>query len=327
MTPPPHRTLGRILALTGGVGGAKLALGLANIVDPGQVTFLVNTGDDFDHLGLRICPDIDTLLYTLCDEANPETGWGRRDETWHCLEALEQLGGETWFRLGDRDLATHLTRTLALARGETLTAVTEKLAARLGIRHPVLPMCDQTVATMVETTAGELAFQHYFVRERCVPVVTGFRFAGSEQARLGPELQALLSAPDLDGIVICPSNPFVSVDPILAIPGLRTALTAARAPVIAVSPIIQGAAIKGPTAKMMAELGVPRDALAVARHYAGLLDGFILDSQDDHLIDDVRDLGMDAIATPTLMLTLQDKMNLAARAVDFINHISRSNTP
>jgi LPPG:FO 2-phospho-L-lactate transferase len=221
----------RILALTGGVGGAKLALGLAQVLEPGEVTFLVNTGDDFEHLGLRICPDIDTLLYTLSDQANPDTGWGRRNESWHCLEALGQLGGETWFRLGDRDLATHLIRTAALAKGATLTEVTRRLAEGLGISHTVLPMCDQPVATMIGTAAGELAFQHYFVRERCAPAVTGFRFVGSDTATLSPGLAALLAAPDLDGIVICPSNPFVSVDPMLAIPGMRAALKAARAPV------------------------------------------------------------------------------------------------
>lgn len=318
MTQPPRR----ILALTGGVGGAKLALGLAQVLEPAQVTFLVNTGDDFEHLGLRICPDIDTLLYTLSDEANPETGWGRRHETWHCLEALGQLNSETWFRLGDRDLATHLTRTAALASGASLTEVVARLAGSLGIRHAVLPMCDQPVATMIGTTDGELAFQHYFVRDRCSPEVTGFRFAGIERATLSPSIEALLAAPDLDGIVICPSNPFVSVDPILAVPGMRAALRAARAPVVAVSPIIQGAAIKGPTAKMMAELGVPQDALAVAHHYGDLLDGFILDNVDTSLIDDVRSLGLDAIAAPTLMLTLQDKMNLARCVMDFINAIT-----
>lgn len=312
----------RILALTGGVGGAKLALGLAGILEPEQVTFLVNTGDDFEHLGLRICPDIDTLLYTLSDEANPETGWGRRNETWQCLEALGQLGADTWFRLGDRDLATHLTRSEALAAGATLTEVTARLATSLGIRQTVLPMCDQAVATMIGTQSGELAFQHYFVRERCAPEVTGFRFAGSAEATLSPALEDLLGAPDLDGIVICPSNPFVSIDPILALPGMREALIATKAPVVAVSPIIQGAAVKGPTAKMMAELGVPRDALAVARHYGDLLDGFILDSHDASLVDDLRSLGLAAIATPTLMLTLQDKMNLARCAMDFIKAIT-----
>lgn len=316
-----------ILALTGGVGGAKLALGLAKVLEPDAVTFLVNTGDDFEHLGLRICPDIDTLLYTLSDRANPDTGWGRRDETWHCLEALEELGGETWFRLGDRDLATHLIRTTALATGASLSEVIQDLARRLGIRQTVLPMCDQRVATMIDTADGELAFQHYFVRERCAPEVTGFRFAGSEAAMLSPTLRDLLTGPDLDGIVICPSNPFVSVDPILAVPGMRAALKAAQAPVVAVSPIIQGAAIKGPTAKMMAELGVPGDALAVARHYGDLLDGFIIDSHDDGLVEGVRSLGMDAIAAPTLMLTLQDKMNLARYALDFIDSIAISDAP
>lgn len=315
---------GRVLAITGGVGGAKLALGLARSLPAERLTLLVNTGDDFDHLGLRICPDLDTLLYTLSGEANPDTGWGRRDETWHCLEALQQLGGETWFRLGDRDLATHLLRTAALAEGETLTAVASRLAARLGIPQQILPMCNETVATRIQTSDGELAFQHYFVRERCQPSVTGFRFAGSDRASLSAELQAVLAAGDLAAIIICPSNPFVSIDPVLAVPGMRAALKQAAAPVVAVSPIIRGAAIKGPTAKMMTELGVPQDALAVARHYADILDGFVLDQEDAALLPAVEALGMAAVATPSLMLTLQDKMNLAAATLAFAASITDS---
>lgn len=317
----------RVLALTGGVGGAKLALGLSRVLAPEQVTFLVNTSDDFDHLGLRICPDIDTLLYTLSGEANPDTGWGRRDETWNCLDTLESLGGEAWFRLGDRDLAMHLLRTHALGRGESLTTVTRRLADGLGIRQQVLPMTDHPVATVVETDAGDLAFQHYFVRERCQPAVTGFRFSGIESAAMSAELRGVLDDPELDAILVCPSNPFVSIDPILAVPGLRDALAAAAAPVVAVSPIIRGTAVKGPTAKMMTELGIPQDAVAVAAHYRDLLDGFIVDATDAGLIDAVQALDMAAVTAPTLMVTLQDRTNLAHAALDFVTTISRSTDP
>ncbi len=314
----------RILAITGGVGGAKLALGLARVLEPEQLTFLVNTGDDFEHLGLTICPDIDTLLYTLSGQANPDTGWGRREESWHCLDTLAELGGDTWFKLGDRDLATHLLRTEALRSGASLTDVTAMLARGLGIPQRVLPMSDDRIATVIRTPAGELAFQQYFVRERCAPEVIGFRFEGREQARMPAGLSELLADTELDGIVICPSNPFVSVDPILAVPGLREALTGAAAPVVAVSPIIAGSAVKGPTAKMMTELGVPRDAVAVARHYGTLLDGFVLDNSDASRLADVEALGLQAVATPTLMVTLQDKMNLALATLDFIASISKS---
>ena len=308
----------RILALTGGVGGAKLALGLTHVLPPGQLSFLVNTGDDFEHLGLTICPDIDTLLYTLAGEANPETGWGRRHESWQCMDALGQLAGDTWFRLGDRDLATHLVRTQALATGATLTEVTARLAERLGVAPKILPMTDQRVSTIVHTDGGELAFQHYFVRDRCEPAVTGFHFDGVEAARPSPALRALLRAPDLDGILICPSNPFVSIDPILSVPGLREALIEAPAPVVAVAPIVAGQAIKGPTAKMMSELGVPRQADAVAGHYGDLLDGFILDVTDAALQPRVEALGMATVAAQTLMLTLHDRINLARTALDFL---------
>ena len=314
----------RILAITGGVGGAKLALGLARVLEPEQLTFLVNTGDDFEHLGLTICPDIDTLLYTLSGQANPDTGWGRREESWHCLDTLAELGGATWFKLGDRDLATHLLRTEALRSGASLTDVTAMLARGLGIPQRVLPMSDDRIATVIRTPAGELAFQQYFVRERCAPEVIGFRFEGREQARMPAGLSELLADTELDGIVICPSNPFVSVDPILAVPGLREALTGAAAPVVAVSPIIAGSAVKGPTAKMMTELGVPRDAVAVARHYGTLLDGFVLDNSDASRLADVEALGLQAVAAPTLMVTLQDKMNLALATLDFIASISKS---
>lgn len=314
----------RVLALTGGVGGAKLALGLARVLGPGELTFLVNTGDDFEHLGLTICPDIDTLLYTLADEANPDTGWGRRDESWRCLDALGELGADTWFKLGDRDLATHLIRSAELRAGTPLSTVTERLARALNVEHTILPMSDDRIATVVDTKVGELAFQQYFVRERCEPEVLGIRFEGSDRARMPAGLEKLLADPALAGVLICPSNPYLSIDPILAVPGMRAALAASTAPVVAVSPIIQGAAVKGPTAKMMAELGVPRDAVAVARHYGSLLDGYIVDSSDAHLLAAVNALDIAAVATPTLMLTLQDKINLAQAALDFLPTVSKS---
>ncbi len=303
----------KILAITGGVGGAKLALGLARLLGPDEVAFAVNTGDDFEHLGLEICPDLDTLTYTLADLANPDTGWGRRDETWQFLETLEALGGETWFRLGDRDLALHVRRSGLLAAGATRTEAAATIAAGLGVRHRLLPMSDDPVRTTVHTADGPLAFQHYFVRDRCAPAVTGFEFQGADAARPSPALLAWLDG--ADGVIICPSNPFVSVDPMLAIPGLREALRAGGAPVVAVSPIVRGAALKGPAAKMMQELDLPTSAVQVAEHYGDLLDGFVLDQQDAGLEPRVR---VPCVVAQTVMVTLRDRMDLAAAVLDFI---------
>ncbi|HSG89502.1 MAG TPA: 2-phospho-L-lactate transferase [Pseudomonadales bacterium] len=312
----------RIVALTGGVGGAKLGLGLAQLLDADALRFVVNTGDDFDHLGLRICPDLDTLLYTLSDEANPETGWGRRGESWQFMDALRQLGGESWFNLGDRDLATHVTRTRLLAEGHTLTAATAELGARLGVRHAMLPMSDDPVATVVQTPDGDLAFQHYFVRDRCEPAVTGFRFDGIEAARPSDAVVAALSDPELTGIVLCPSNPFVSIDPILSVPGLRALLTAATCPIVAVSPIVGGMAIKGPTAKMMDELGVPRTQTAVAQHYADFLDGLLLDETDADARHAVAALGPATDVAQSVMLTFDDRVALAERVLAFLESLA-----
>ncbi|MEZ5559839.1 MAG: 2-phospho-L-lactate transferase [Pseudomonadales bacterium] len=303
----------RIVAITGGVGGAKLALGLAHQLGPDEVTFAVNTGDDFTHLGLEICPDIDTLAYTLAGLANPETGWGREGESWQFMGALEALGGETWFRLGDRDLAVHVRRTQLLAGGATRTEATRVIAAALGARHQILPMSDDPVRTLVHTADGPLAFQHYFVRDRCEPEVTGFEFAGIDTARPNPAILAAIEA--ADGIVICPSNPFVSVDPLLNLPGMRAALRNATAPVVAVSPIVGGTAIKGPTAKMMRELQVPATAHQVAAHYGDLLDGFVLDEQDRALHGT---LDVPTVVTQTVMLTLQDRIDLARHTLEWI---------
>ena len=301
------------LALTGGIGGAKLALGLARVLAADEVAFVVNTGDDFEHLGLHISPDMDTLTYTLAGLSNPEAGWGRKDESWRFMATLDELGGETWFRLGDKDLALHVTRTQMLSQGATLTQATRHIAASLDVAQRIIPMSDAPVRTQVHTASGPMAFQHYFVRDRCGPAVTGFEFAGARTAAPSPDLTACLEG--CEGIVICPSNPFVSIDPILAVPGLREALTASGAPLVAVSPIVGGAAIKGPTAKMMGELGVPSTADQVAEHYAGLIDGFILDRQDAALDGT---LAMPTRVAQSLMVTLDDRERLAAETLDFI---------
>lgn len=305
-----------VLAITGGVGGAKLALGLARLLEPDQLSFAVNTGDDFEHLGFEIAPDIDTLVYTLAELANPDLGWGRRDETWNFMSALETLGGETWFRLGDRDLALHVTRTGMLKAGATRTEATAAIARALGVRHAILPMSDDPVRTTVHTENGPLAFQHYFVRDRCAPAVTGFEFRGSETAQPNPLILELIAR--ADGIVICPSNPFVSVDPLLSLPGMRAALQNAAAPVVAVSPIIGGSAVKGPTAKMMRELRVPTSAEQIAAHYGDLLDGFVLDQQDAELQPRIA---VSTIVAQTLMITLRDRMDLAATVLRLIDDL------
>lgn len=298
----------RVVALSGGVGGAKLALGLDRILPPGALLVVANTGDDFEHLGLKISPDLDTLLYALSGLDNEATGWGRRDETWSCMDALEALGGETWFRLGDRDLAMHLERTRRLGAGEPLSGFAADIGRRLGIASRIVPMSDDPVRTRVLTADGVLDFQDYFVRRRAEPEVRGLDFAGAAEARPNPEIIAALADPDLEAVVICPSNPFISIEPILAVPGLRHALAATAAPVIAVSPIIGGAAVKGPAAKMMRELGLEPSAAAVAGRYGDLIDAFVLDRRDAAAADS---LPIKAIVAATLMHSLDDRVALA----------------
>jgi LPPG:FO 2-phospho-L-lactate transferase len=300
-----------VLALSGGIGGAKLAVGLYRVLPPGKLTVVGNTGDDFEHLGLSISPDIDTLLYTLAGIDNPELGWGRCSETWTFMAALEALGGETWFKLGDGDLATHVERTRRLAAGEGLSQVTDDFRRRLGISARLLPMSDDRVRTRLLTEEGWLDFQDYFVRQRAAPVVREIVYAGAVQARANPDLLAALAEDDLEAVVICPSNPFLSIDPILSIPGVRDALRACRAPVIAVSPIIGGKAVKGPTAKVMAELGLRVDVASVARRYEDFLDILIADGGDAR---EVEGIGIRVILSKTLMLTIGDREALA-RAV------------
>ncbi|HVS13884.1 MAG TPA: 2-phospho-L-lactate transferase [Thermoanaerobaculia bacterium] len=309
---------GRFLALCGGVGGAKLALGLTRVLPPERLLVVGNSGDDFEHLGLHVSPDLDTVMYTLAGLANPETGWGLAGETWGFLAALERLGAETWFRLGDHDLATHVERTRRLRAGDTLSAITADLSRALGVATPLAPMSDQPVRTVVETADGDLAFQVYFVRERCAPAVRRLRFEGAAEARPSPAFAAALADPALEAVVICPSNPYLSVDPILAVPGVLDGLRASAAPVVAVSPIVGGRAIKGPTAKIMAELGVPASAVEVARRYRelGILDRWVLDEQDRALAPAVEALGVEVSVAPTVMLSLEDKVRLARRLVE-----------
>ena len=295
----------KIVALAGGVGGAKLADGLAHALAPQDLTVIVNTGDDFEHWSLAISPDLDTVCYTLAGLANPDTGWGRKDETFHALENIHALGGKDWFRIGDQDLATHLERTHRLRQGEPLSQVTQSFCHAWGVRSVILPMSDEPVHTLVDTIEyGELAFQEYFVHLRCEPRVRGFRFSGIEQALPAPGcLEAIEAA---DAVVICPSNPWVSIDPILAVPGMRKAIQVK--PVVAVSPIIGGETVKGPAAKMSRELGIPASAAAVARHYGDLLSGFVLDTVDTEL---AKELSIPALVTNTIMKTPADRQKLA----------------
>jgi LPPG:FO 2-phospho-L-lactate transferase len=300
-----------VLALSGGVGGAKLALGLSRVLKAEELTVVANTGDDFEHLGLAISPDIDTLVYTLAGLANPELGWGRRDETWSFMETLGTLGGETWFRLGDRDLALHVERTRRLREGETLSAITDDIRRRLGVGPRILPMSDGRLRTRLRSDGGWLEFQEYFVHQRCEPPVHELSFVGD--ARAQPDFLAALADPALAAVVICPSNTFISVEPILTLPKVRQALRACLAPVVAVSPIIGGRAVKGPTAKMMRELGLDASARAVAEWYGDLLDGYVVDHAD---AADMQGLHPRVTAARTLMVTLQDREALARVVLD-----------
>ena len=310
-----------VVAFSGGIGGAKLALGLYRTLPPDRLMVVCNTGDDFEHLGLSISPDLDTVMYTLAGVANPETGWGRANETWTFMQALEQLGGETWFRIGDGDLATHVERTRRLAAGESLSAISDDFRRRLAVHAQVVPMCDEPVRTMVETEDGVLPFQRYFVERRCAPRVAGFEFRGASDARPPPALRKALGSEQLEAVVICPSNPFISIDPILAVPGMRAEIAARRAPVVAVSPIIGGHAVKGPTAQMMVQLGIPTSAGAVAEHYRGLLDGFVLDHAD---ADQARAIDLPCLVTRTLMVSEDDKRTLASEVLAFARRIGET---
>lgn len=307
-----------MVALAGGVGGARFADGLSRALPAGGLTVIVNIGDDFEHLGLKICPDLDTVCYTLAGLANPETGWGLQDETYFAFEALKTLGGPGWFRLGDRDLATHLERTRRLGQGETVSQITADFCKRWRVAAQVLPVSDDPVPTIVLTEAGELAFQEYFVHQQCQPRVTGFRFDGAARVHPAPGVLEVLRTADL--LVICPSNPWVSVDPILAIPGVRQAIAARQndLPVVAVSPIIAGRTIKGPAAKMFAELGIHPTPAAVARHYQGLVSAMVIDQQDQPFSSQIQKMGMDVFVTDTIMRDHAQRLRLAQETLKFV---------
>ncbi len=312
---------GKVLALAGGIGGAKLVLGLARVLGDGELVVVGNTGDDFNHLGFSISPDLDTLLYTLAGLADRSRGWGRRRETWKFMAALEQLGGPSWFRLGDADLALHVERTRRLASGESLTSVMDHLRRELGVATRLVPMTDDPVRTRLRSGREWLDFQDYFVRLRCEPAVEEIAYVGAESARPQPEILALLGGKDLRAVVICPSNPFLSIEPILAIPDMRSAIEHCSAPVVAVSPIIAGRAVKGPTAKMMREFGIEVTATAVARHYARLIDVFVVDEAD---VDAEVPGEVECVTASTLMVTLADRKRLARSVLAAADAISRS---
>lgn len=302
---------GHVLALSGGVGGAKLVAGLAKILEPENLTVVVNTGDDFEHLGLTICPDIDSVVYSIAGLNDLERGWGMAGESWQAMKSLQALGEEDWFNLGDRDLGMHLARSWRLRAGETLSNVTSRLTRAVGIQHLIAPMSDAPVRTQLVTEAGTLDFQRYFVRERCKPIVSNICFEGASGAPPSPALDAALQSPDLRLVIICPSNPYLSVDPILAIESVRARLKALSVPIVIVSPLVGRRALKGPLAKLMTELGYDVSNLTIARHYAGLADHIVIDYADEDDAEFLEGLGFSVTTTATVMRNPQDQEQLA----------------
>jgi LPPG:FO 2-phospho-L-lactate transferase len=305
----------KVLALAGGVGGAKLAAGLEAVVPSGDLSVVVNTADDFDLWGLHICPDLDTVMYTLAGIASPETGWGIMNESFDALEMLARYGEDIWFKLGDKDLATHVIRTARLRAGESLTGITADLSAALGVRSAILPMCDEPVATVLDAPDGPLEFQEYFVRRRQRDEVLGVRLSGVDNARPTDAVLETLAGADI--VIFCPSNPVVSIGPILAVPGMREALTSSPAPRIAVSPIVGGRALKGPADRMLASLGHEVSAAGVARMYEGLVDGMVIDEVDEGGRSGIEALGMRVFATGAIMRDAPDRVRLAREVLGF----------
>jgi LPPG:FO 2-phospho-L-lactate transferase len=313
----------QIVAIAGGVGGAKLASGLQSAVAErgGALTVVVNTGDDFEHWGLTICPDLDTVLYNLADVHNPEFGWGRRDESFSVLSTLGQMGGEEWFRIGDRDLALHLRRSEWLRQGDSLTDITDRLRRSFGIVSTILPMSDEPVRTLVHTDEGDLPFQHYFVRRRCEPAVFDLTYVGVADAAVTKAVRQAIKGADL--IVFCPSNPYLSIDPILSVPGMRKLIREARGVKVAVSPIVGGRAVKGPAAKMMREMGQMISPLTVVDHLSDLLDGFVIDREDAVVADAVQ---VAPLVTDTMMYDHEGRTRLAHEVMNFGIALRAGNT-
>jgi LPPG:FO 2-phospho-L-lactate transferase len=308
----------KVTALAGGVGASKLLLGLAGVMRPEDITIIANTGDDIELFGLRICPDIDTITYTLAGVINEETGWGLKGDTFECLQWLGRYDEASWFNLGDRDLATHIFRTNQLRNSRSLSEITDGVRRSLGVRSTILPMTDGYTPTRVITDEGEMHFQEYFVRRRCEPRVRGIRFDSIEAATPAPGVaNAIL---DADAVIVCPSNPFISIGPILAVPGVRDALRETGATVVAITPIIGGKALKGPAADMLRDLGHEVSARGVAAMYSDLLDVFILDESDAKTTGEVQALGMRVFCTDTVMNTLDDKHHLARWILQTLKH-------
>jgi LPPG:FO 2-phospho-L-lactate transferase len=305
----------KVCALAGGVGGAKLASGLQDVLPPGDLSVVVNTADDFDLWGLHICPDLDTVMYTLAGISNPETGWGIVNESFETLNMLENYGEETWFKLGDKDLATHILRTSRMRSGETLTDITAGLSGALGVDNAVLPMSDDPVSTILDTLEGRLEFQEYFVRRGQRDEVLGIELRGIEYAM--PSERVLAEIGGADAIVFCPSNPVVSVGPILALPGMTEALASSSAPKVAVSPIVGGRALKGPADRMLASLGHEVSATGVARMYAGLVDGMVVDRTDEEERAGIEALGIRVLVTQSVMRDAEDRARLASETLEF----------
>jgi LPPG:FO 2-phospho-L-lactate transferase len=299
----------RIALLAGGVGGSKLALGFSRVMDPRDLTIIANTGDDIVMHGLHVSPDPDILIYTLAGLVNPDTGWGFRDETFRVAEGLARYGRPVWFNLGDRDLATHIHRTAMLKDGATLSQAIESIRTALGVNSRILPMSDAAVPTMLETDEGRMHLQDYFVRRRCEPRLQAIAFEGAETAR--PALGVIEAIREADAVVIAPSNPLISIGPILAIPGIGEAIGAVRARVIAVSPLVGGKSLKGPSDRMMAQLGHDVSAGGVARLYGDICATFVVDDCDADQVRTIADMGMKALVCPTVMRTLDDKERLA----------------
>jgi LPPG:FO 2-phospho-L-lactate transferase len=292
-------------------------LGLTQVVAPDRITAIVNTGDDFRHVGLWICPDLDTLLYTLAGKANAEHGWGRAGETWGFMAALRSLGAEDWFLLGDGDLALHVLRSARLASGATLSVISRDFARAWGLPLTMLPMSDDPVSTHLSTNEGDLPFQRYFVERRCAPTVNAIRFEGAAAAQAAPGVVEAILHADTRAVLIAPSNPFLSIDPILAVPGIRAALMNATAPVVAVAPIVGGKAVKGPTAKLMLELGIPVTPRAIADHYHGVIDGLLVDERDGP-----QSVGIPVATADTLMVSLTDRARVAYAALALADRIA-----
>jgi LPPG:FO 2-phospho-L-lactate transferase len=313
-----------IVALAGGVGGAKMAHGLQAALPPGDLTVVVNTADDFDLYGLRISPDLDTVMYTLAGIADPVNGWGVAGDTRNTLAAIARYGQEPWFSLGDQDFATHILRTERLRAGTPLSAITRELSGALGIPTRVVPMTDDRVATLIDTPAGRLEFQDYFVGRHQSDDVLGVVFAGIERAKAHPD--ALAAIREAAAVVIAPSNPIVSVGPILATPGMRESLDDAPGPIVAVSPIVGGRALKGPAAEMLATLGHEVSVIGVARLYDGLIDGFVIDELDRELAPALELMGLRVLVTATVMGGEVDRRRLATEVLDFAGSLTLERT-